>query len=276
MSHFFSVLPMPRVLALLAVCSLSSCYVLSAEDVPAVDYELIAASQYNFRGMVNNEKGVIQGEAAVTHPTAWANGFLTVAAWANFDLQNDTGDAWFPDGHQGEPSEIDLKVAYSETYHEFDITAGVESYALQNPDDFPLTGERGETKEAFVEVGRLVPFDLYPAVSVHFDFDEVDGWYMTGSVAREFPLDEKLTADAKVALSYSDEEASDWTYGLDAAGLADLRVSGALNYFYDDHTTLLTSLNFATIVDDELSDWFDAIGIESDNFWITLGVVWGY
>jgi hypothetical protein len=31
-----------------------------------------------------------------------------------------------------------------------------------------------------------------------------------------------------------------------------------------------------TIVDEDLRDWFDLIGIDSDTVWVALGVTWGY
>ncbi len=268
---------MPRLLLVSSLfLLLPSCLLVNEQAQPSAGFGLVAASQYNFRGMVNNEKGVVQADMTVSLPTAWENGQLTFGVWSNFDLSSDVGDAWFPEGHAGEPSEIDFLLQYDETYRGFDVQSGIISYALQNPDDFPFAAERGETKEFFLQLGRALPLELYSLLRFNYDFDEVDGLYVNGAVSREFSINDKLTASGEIGLAYSDDSSSEWVYGLEESGLADLRLKAATNYLYDAHTTLEASLNYATILDDDLSDWFDQIGIESDNFWITLGARWGY
>jgi hypothetical protein len=268
---------MVRVALVLSVCALlTGCLLVPEGATPGVALTTEVASQFNFRGMTNVDAPVLQGDLAVALPTKLETGSIGVRAFANFDLENDVGDAWFPDGHAGEPSQIDLAATYSESYRGFDITSGVISYALQNPDDFPFAGERGETKEVFVNVARLVFLDLVPSLSVHYDFDEVDDWYANAAVARAFPINADFEADASVSLGYSGEDASDWTYGFPESGLADLRGTGRVSYFLDRNTTLHATLNASTIVDEDLRDWFDLIGIDSDTVWVALGVTWGY
>jgi hypothetical protein len=263
--------------ALLVSSLLGSCLVVPEGAKPEVLIGAQLASEYNFRGMTNNERGVLQTEMEVVLPTKLETGSISLRGWANWDLQDSTGDAWFPDGHEGEPTQFDTHLAYTEEYRGFDLTTGFISYALQNPDDFPLTDERGETKELFANVSRLVAWGLVPSLTIHYDFDEVDGWYFNGAVAREFPIDEKFVADASLSLGYSDEDQSDWNYGLPESGLADLRATGRVSYLFDAHTTLHASLNGSTMVDEDLRDWFDDdINVDPDTFWITLGVTWAY
>ncbi|MEM7517194.1 MAG: hypothetical protein AAF368_09760 [Planctomycetota bacterium] len=236
------------------------------------------ASQFNFRGMPNNERGVLQASTDVVLPTKVETGALAFKAWANIDLSNSTGDAWFPDGHAGEPSQIDLHASYSETYRGFDVAFGLVSYALQNPDDFVLapSGERGETKEFFASASREIAYDLVPSLTLHWDFDEAEGIYLNAALFRQFPINEKFVADANLSVGWSDENQSDWTYGLEESGIADVRLRGGLSYFLDRHTTLRSTLNFSTVVDSDLDDWFDLIGVDSDNLWLTLGATWSY
>jgi hypothetical protein len=268
---------MSRSLCVLLILSLlPSCLIVPDNAAPSIDANAVLASQYNFRGIPNNEHGVFQADATIDLPTKLETGLLSFKTFANFDLSDSVGNAWFPGGHGGEPSQINLQASYSETYRGFDITSGVVSYALQNPDDFPFATERGETKELFVVLSREVFWKLVPALGIHYDFDEVDGWYFNGAVGREFPIGEKWAADAGVSLGYSDGDQSEWNYGLNESGFADLQALGRLSYFLDNHTTIRATVNGSTIIDEDLQDWFDLIDIASNNLWATIGVNWGY
>lgn len=262
--------------ALVVFLVLPGCLVVPESAAPAVQFDADLASQYNFRGIPNNERGVLQGDMVVSLPTKRESGTVSVKAWGNIDLRDDVGDAWFPEGHGGEFSQVDFHLTYSDRVGGFDVGAGLVDYLLQNPDDFPFATERGETKEFFLQAGRLVPWALYPFLTVHYDFDEAEGLYVNGGVSREFPLHEKWLAEAAVSLGYSDEDQSEWTYGIAESGLADLRATGALSYTLDAHTALRASVNGSTIIEGDLEDWFDLIGIEEDNFWASLGVTWSY
>lgn len=262
--------------ALLAIPFLASCLVVPKDARPELTASAILATQYNFRGMTNVDAPVLQTEASVDLPTRVEKGSISAKVFVNWDLDNDVGDAWFPSGHAGEPSQIDLHLAYTENYHGVDITTGFVSYALQNPDDFPFAAERGETKEVFVNATRPVWYDLVPSLTLHYDFDEVDGFYGNAAVARDFPINEQFAADASVSLGYSDEDQSDWTYGLKESGWADLQGRAGVSYFMDVNTTIRLELAGSHIVDSNLRDWFDLIGIDPDAFWVSLGVTWGY
>jgi len=265
-----------------ALCSLSlcaGCLVVPEGAAPAVSVDASVASQFNFRGMTNVDAWVAQTEAIIDLPTKVEQGTLSVRAWANWDLENDAGDAWFPGGHAGEPSQIDTQVSYTETYLGYDFTSGIVSYALQNGDDFARApdGERGETKELFFVVQRPTVWELVPALRVHYDIDEVEGWYWNASVSRGFPVREDMVVGSRVSLGYADADQADWLYGIDQGGLADLQLHGGLEYFLDQNTTLRLGLNFSTILEDDVRDWLeDDIDIDADAFWAALGVTWAY
>jgi len=264
--------------ALLALPFFAGCYVVPKDARPEVALEAKVASEYNFRGMTNVDAWVLQTEGVVDLPTKAETGFITAKAFANWDIRNDTGDAWFPDGHSGEPSQIDLSLAYSESYRGFDFVSGIVSYALQNPDDFPKapSGERGETKEVFFSAARPTVWELVPSLTVHYDIDEVEGWYFNAALSRDFPINEEFIADSSISLGYADSDQSDWLYGIDEGGFSDLQAHAGLQYLLDVNTTLRLGLNYSTIVDNDISDWFDTINIDPDTFWADFGVVWAY
>ncbi len=246
------------------------------------------ASQHNHRGMVQVEKGVAQGDLNVDLPLALPNsetdlGFLTLSSWANLNLQDDTGKAWFPQGQGGKFSEIDLTAQYSPNLSEFGIpvnaAVGVLAYILPNGSDFP-NGVRGSTTEFFMMISKpLFEQEIYsftPSIRMDYDPDEVDGFYFVGEINKGIQINDLFRVDLGVGLGYSEENHSDWTYGVDAAGLADLRGTAALTYIFDEATTVTLGLGASTIIDSEIRDWFDLIDIDSENFWVSLGVGWTF
>ena len=259
-----------------ATFALSGCLIVPPDAVPSLLVEADVASQYNFRGMVNSEEDVLQLGVTAFLPTKAETGDIKLKTWGNIDLHNDNGDAWFPDGHGGEFTQIDFEIAYSDVFYDFDVQSGLVSYSLQNPDDFPLATERGETREVFFHASKLVNWDLLPFLRFHYDFDEVDGLYIIGGVSREFEIREDTFANAALSLGHVDDDQANWLYGtsLGEDGFADLRLTGEVQHAYDANTTFRASLNYSTMIDSDLSDWFDVIGIDPDNFWIALGVTW--
>jgi hypothetical protein len=261
---------------LFALPIVTSCLIVPENARPELNAGATVATQYNFRGMTNVDAPVLQTDLAVDLPTKMETGAISVRGFANWDLDDSFDDSWFPDDHAGEPSQIDMALAYSETYRGFDFTSGVVSYALQNPDDFPFADERGETKEFFFVVSHPIWWELVPTLRLHYDFDEVDDFYGNVGLARDFPVKEGFIADAQLSVGWSGEEASEWTYGLEEAGLADLQARAGLDYLLDANTTIRLEVAGSYIVDDELKEWFDLIDIDSDPLWASLGVNWAY
>ena len=258
-----------RLSPLAACLTLTACWVVPKEPDPKVDLGVAIASQYNHRGMVMNEKGVLQGAMGVELPTR-TEGTLALDVWANMDLRNDTGDAWFPDGHAGRFSEIDLTATYSHALGPVDLDAGIENYNLPNGTEFPF-GERGSTHELFLHASGEV-LGARPFVHLRWDYDEAEGVYLLLGISEDFSITEGLTLELFGSFGYSSAGASFWTYGLKESGWSDLQGRIVLYYALDDATTIDLGVYGATIVDDSLQDWFDSIGIERDNVWVSLGV----
>jgi hypothetical protein len=255
--------------------ALSSCIV--AQDSPVlVDLEADYLTQKNFRGMVQNETGVAQGSMAVDLPLV-DQGDLVLASEASMDLSNDPGDAWFPEGHGGEVTEADLSARYSNEWAGFDWTLGIVNYNLMNGAEFAQAtalGARGPTTELFVAVSRA--WFIEPALAVHYDIDEVEDVYVRGSLGKVFPIGEKWALGAEVGLGWSGEDMSLWNYGLAESGFADLGASVELAWSLSETTSLRALVAGSTIVDSSLQDWFDLIGIETDNVWAGLGATWSF
>ena len=265
----------PLVAALLSAPILSGCFVVPEDADPGVGLELAVASKHIHRGMVQSERGVLQGGMTVDLPAEKVSdgleaGAFDLRAWGNVDLSNSTGDAWFPDGHAGKFTEINFVGTYSQPLGPVTVDTGVFSYVLPQGQEFPF-GARGETNEVFVTLSGEV-LGAIPSISVRYDFDEVNSAYVIGSVYEEFALSDELQIFTRGWLGYSGAGMSGWNYGIRAAGFADLGGELGLEWFYDDRTTFEAKVSGTTILDDEIADWFDLIGIKDDNVWFTGGV----
>lgn len=263
-------------IALLAWPFFSACIAVE-NAAPQTTWNVDAATKFVRRGMVQVDNDVLQGTMNTALPVR-GDGRLDFNVFGNLDMHEDAGDAWFPGGDAGRFSEIDLGASYTRTVGAVDLTAGITSYNLPRGNLF-LNGERGSTTEVSV-TGALDVSGFRPRLEVHYDYDEVDGFYIRGGVSRAFPINEKLTADVDVSLAYTDQHQSFWNYGVPdgfgGAGLADLQGTGRLRYAFDAHTTLQLLIAGSTIVDKDIRDWFDVIGIDKNNLWAGLGVEWSF
>ncbi len=265
---------MPRCIPCLFVLPLvGSCQVLDEESQPGADLDLVFSTQHHFRGIPNNEEEVLQ-PAVTGFVDTTRNGTIEVGVEGNVDLSDNNGDAWFPDDQAWDFSLLTFHGSYTETVEGFDLTGGLVSYVPSERDEFPFADERGETRELFLLIGR--PFgDYYSTVSIHRDIDEARGWYLNGAIVREFPVDEAWTFGLQGSMGYSDDDQAEWDYGIEERGVSDLRGTATFTYQVTESFSIRGSANASTIVDDDIADWFDLIGIDKKNYWATLGVRWG-
>ncbi|MCB9879476.1 MAG: hypothetical protein H6835_17920 [Planctomycetes bacterium] len=257
---------------------LSGCFV--PDDArPQVGMAANVASKYVHRGMTMVDKFVVQPQLVVALPTVTGDA-IRVTAKGNANLYNDTGDAWFPDGHAGRFSQIDFIADYQRNLGTFsfleDLTVkgGVFNYNLPNGQEFP-NGERGTTSEVFVDVSATV-LEATPYFSWHYDFDEVRAPYYRGGITESFDFGKGFSLVLDGSLGYATSAQSAWMYGLDTSGWADLRGSATLNYQYDARTTLSASANGSRMMDRTLNDWFELLGIDADPIWFTFGVAFAF
>lgn len=274
-----------RALALACPVTLSACLV-APESSPKVEFRVEAATQYNQRGTPNVKTPVVQPEGTVTLPTK-DGGSLSLGAWWNLNLKDDTGHAWYPDGHGQDFTDVELRLRYGRTFGAAtDVTFGLTNYTLADGSEFvntPAQGVRGSTNEVSLTVAqREIALGITPRVEIHYDYDEIDGYYLRAGATRGFVLDEKLRLDLELHLGYSDEKHSFWMYGIDEAGFADLGAEVRLGYQIDAATNVSLFVAGSSLVDKDLRDWFDGVltdsglPIASDNLWGGIGVSWNF
>ena len=270
--------PPRRLFVLLPLVSLAACVVPDGAR-PNANLGVDIASAYVFRGMIQNENGVIQPSGVIALPTK-KDGTIIARTWANMDMSNDTGDAWLPDGHAGKFSQIDYNLLYEQRLDDATLTAGFINYNLPNGLEFPF-GERGATSEFLVEGSYQLPdswLAIVPALAVHYDFDEVEGFYIRGSLGHEHEFNEKMLLATELGLAWMDGNQAFWHYAepTDRSGLADLTLRGTFEYGFDNHTTASAFLAYSTIVDSQYREWFDTIGLRPEQFYGGIGIRWSY
>lgn len=248
----------------------SGCFV-PPDAKPSVNLATTFASRFVHRGMTLVDNPVLQPALAVQLPTK-DDGAIRVQVEGSMDLRNDTGGAWFPDGHAGRFTQIEALASYSRRLGPVDLRAGVHNYNLPNGLEFP-NGERGGTSEVFLLASTEV-LEATPYLALHYDFDEVRGAYYRGGLSEDIPLGGDFTLSLDGSLGYVSEAQAQWMYGLPESGLADLRGEMALRYRYDDRTSLRASVNGSLIVDSVQDRWFRDLGIDDDPIWFTIAVTW--
>ena len=248
---------------------LTSC-IIPDDAQPGVGVGVGVVSRHMHRGMVQNERGGAQTHVDIDLPTkalpGLQEGRVDLSIWGNADLSDDTGDSWFPDGHEGRFTEIRGRAAYTQQVGPVALQGGVFTYVLPNGPEFPF-GERGQTSEIFLTASGEV-LGAVPSFSFRYDFDEAESIYLLAALSESFPINDLFQVRARGWTSYSGEGMSFWNYGLRQDGLADLGGELALDYFFDDRTTFEVKLGGSTLLDGGLRNWFNVLGIDSDNIWV--------
>lgn len=257
----------------LAPVLLASCAVFPDDPTPQADLGVEVADKYVHRGMPQNRTGALQGHLDLTMPTRGGD-TVSVGTFANMDLKDDVGRAWFPDGHAGRFTTIEYTGTYAHSFESFDLAAGVHNYNLPFGPTFP-NGPRSSTSELFVHLATDL-LGARPELQLRYDFDQADAFYWRFGVSEDFPLTDALEVVLSGHLGYSTSGQSDWNYGIRRSGWADLAGAVTVNYTYDANTVIGASVHGSTVLDDGITEWFDQIGIPETNYWASLFVTWSY
>ena len=243
------------------------------DQKPSVNIGATFATKFVHRGMTLVDNPVVQPRIGVGLPLT--NGdTIGLESEANMDLRNDTGGAWFPDGHAGRFSQIEAIASYSRRIGDLSLRAGVHNYNLPNGLEF-VNGERGATSEVFM-LASMDVLEATPYVGIHYDFDEVRGAYYRGGITESIPLGTAWSINLDGSLGYVSEAQASWLYALGESGLADLRGTLALQWQYDPRTILTLAANGSAMMNSVQDRWFRDLGIDDDPIWFSMGVQWSF
>ncbi len=261
------------VLVALAAPCLAACWVVPEKSKPELHLGGEIASMYVYRGMPMNRNGVVQGKLEGTLPTKWGD-TLAAGVFANLDLSNSTGDAWFSDGHGGRVTQFDITGSYAHSFGAIETLVGLQSYNFPFGDSFPI-GPRESTHDVFVRAGGDV-LGARPEVHFHYDFDQANGAYVRFVLGEEFEIGDAWAIGVKAHVGWSSSGQSFWNYGIRDSGWADLQGTASVLWKIDENTILGANFNGSTIIDSAISAWFDQINIPENNAWVGFFVNWTY
>jgi len=253
-------------MGLLALAALNGMAAEASLDLPVF-------SHYVWRGQVLNDEAVFQPSLTVSGP--WGLSFNT---WANMDLTDNFDNS-------GEFTEVDLTVAYALPLEgPVGVEVGVVEFLFPKEGDFSaplipeghpplgitlpeghpteLSGEDLDTGEVFAKVS--VETLLSPTLSVNYDFDEVEGFYVNAGISHSIDLVEKTTLDLGASLGFGDEDYNASYFGSDEAALNDGNVSATVSYAFSETLSLAGQLQYTAMLDSDIEEGAEATYGEKD------------
>lgn len=151
-------------------------------------------SAYVWRGITFNDGLVVQPYVDV----AADNGFA-INVWGNYDI-----DDYDSTLDENEFSEVDLTLSYTLPVDSLDITIGHIEYLFPN-------GGVG-TSEVFFSAFSSLGGGLSIGIDAYYDYDEIEDYYLSPSIAYDAALDSGLGIGASASAGYAGE---DFTMGPD-------------------------------------------------------------
>lgn len=217
---------------------------LAEESKVSVEAEVAAVSKYIWRGLEVNEEAVLQPSLTAAY------GGFSFNVWGNMDLTDFGEDECIYtsdcESRAWQFTEIDLTLDYSHSFDKFTIGGGIIAY------EFPNWEESEDTHEIYLAMS----YDclLQPALTIYYDFDEVDGFYANLSIGHSFSINDKLAIDLSSSIGYGDSDYNLAYFGVDDSALVDFNCSIALPFQVTDMIAITPLLSFTAVVDSDLQD----------------------
>jgi len=228
--------------ALIAMFGGVICSSAAAEDAEvSVDAEVTFISQYIWRGMVLNEDISLQPTMTV------AKSGFSFNVWGQMDLTDFGKDECHYtddcDSRAWQFTEIDFVLDYTHSFDKFTAGIGIIFY------EFPNWDHADDTHEVYLSMA----YDclLQPALTIYYDFDEVDAFYVNMAVGHKFSI------DLSSSLGFGDSDFNEFNFGEDSSALVDFNFGVAVPYKITDDITITPILMFSSIVDSDNRDSVD-------------------
>jgi hypothetical protein len=248
------------ILVALSFVMLTGNQTLKAEDGLSVGTSVDFLSKYVWRGQNVVDDWVMQPGANVSYKG------VTASFWGNLDLTDENE-------HQGQFSEIDLTLDYSDKVPGFDLvnySLGVINY------DFPVSGGANNTWEIYGGLGLDIPAN--PSVKVYHDVDEVDGTYVSFGIGHSFEnlieLDPGVGVglDLSASIGWGSASYNKFYWGPDKSELNDLILSAAFPFEVAGFT-VTPRVNYITLMGDDIREpntygqndiWVAGVGLSKE------------
>lgn len=203
--------------------------------------------KYVWRGIQFNEEGVNQGSIDFSYDTG-DMGVFGINVWYNLDLDDENGTS-------GEFSEVDYTIYWEKSFGDFTLGAGHIYY------DFSEVG-LGSTREFYVSFS----YDTFlaPSLTVYYDYEDVDGFYVDFAIGHSFDLGVAgMSLDLGANIGWADDDMASGYYGGTnvTTGFTNWGASVGLNIPLGDYFTITPSIAYYALIDDA-----DRNGGQDDDF----------
>lgn len=226
---------------------LAAVWSMSASFTWGVEANAVAslASGYNSRGMLLTDQPVFQPQVSVT-----ASNGLFFSAWGNMDLTDRMSTA-----SDKEFSEVDLTIAYQRTWRQVQGEIGYIEYLYPHQTTVQDDG-RGTpryyatdgTREVYGKAGTpLGPFQV--TVALYYDFDEVNGFYSTLTLAKEFQLTERLKLTGNGQCAFADANYNKFNFSVPRGAFNDGSVCAGLEWKLADSLSVSGCVQYMVLLD---------------------------
>ncbi|MEA3333962.1 MAG: TorF family putative porin, partial [Pseudomonadota bacterium] len=216
-----------------------------AEDLKvSVDAEALVISKYVWRGIEVNKDPVLQPSLTVAY------GGFSFNLWGNMDLTDFGKDECVYtsdcESRAGQFTEVDLTLDYSRSFDKLTLGAGIISYQFPNWDD----------SEDTHELYFALAYDclLQPALTIYYDFDEVNGFYTNFSISHSFTVNDKIGIEMSSSVGYGDLDYNKAYFGIDDDALVDVNAGIAVPFQVTEKITITPMLTLTSIIDSDLRD----------------------
>lgn len=190
-------------------------------------------SAYVWRGITFNDGVVIQPSLDVT------TGGFGFNVWGNIDMDDYDGAL-----DDREFSEVDLTFSYGIDIKSVSLAVGYIEYL------FPTTDAGGSpgTREIYGDISFSPVEGLTTGLTIYYDFDEVEDYYVSLNIGYSRELVEKLTMDIGLSAGYAGE---DMSAGAED-GLHDYNVSLGLGYTVTEAVSVSGFIAYTDTFDEDV------------------------
>ncbi|MCJ8332165.1 MAG: hypothetical protein HRT89_14510 [Lentisphaeria bacterium] len=132
--------------------------------------------------------------------------------------------------------------------------------------DFPTLGD-ADTMEIFAGLSKDVEMGLplNVGMTIYYDLDAADGFYISTSASYEKELDKTFTLGVDVSFGFGDADYNLWYWGTDESDFNDLSVSVGISAPLGENASFGLSWSYSEMIG---SDIEDNVG-EIENDWMT-------
>lgn len=205
-------------------------------------------SKYVWRGIAFNPDPVFQPSITVSHPSG-----LSLNLWGSMDTTSIAGKS-------GDFTEADYTLNYAWEANGREMNLGLAYYSYPNTSD-PSTSE--------VYMSMCLGGVFYPSITVYYDIDEAESYYLTLSAGKDCVTLWNKTPQVNLLASvgYGSSKHNSYYAGVDKSALTDATISAGMPYSLKNGMTLTPVVSYSIILDSGIKAAMKSAGVDRNNFY---------